>query len=211
MDKCREAFEKQKHLTIYISNLVFDEKDNRYIPNEKRIRTFEEWEWKAFSNQAYAVNLAWWAWQSRQAEVDELSQENTRLKYLVGEKIGHPSARDLLDAEVQRQLEEQKQSENKEFLTDEDIENLIKGVLKDHDENPNKYWINIYKQVDDLQIVINDKDKRIKELEKKLLNLASMYSTKAAEFNIKDEQKLATVCNEISQILEKALRGEHEA
>ncbi|NUF61554.1 hypothetical protein HUN33_00425 [Acinetobacter bereziniae] len=71
MDKCREAFEKQKHLTIYISNLVFDEKDNRYIPNEKRIRTFEEWEWKAFSNQAYAVNLAWWAWQSRQAELDQ--------------------------------------------------------------------------------------------------------------------------------------------
>ncbi|CAM9381800.1 hypothetical protein [Acinetobacter bereziniae] len=59
--------------------------------------------------------------------------------------------------------------------------------------------------------VIREKDKRIEELEKKLLNLASMYSTKAAEFNIKDEQKLATVCNEISQILEKALRGEHEA
>ncbi|MBJ8474364.1 hypothetical protein [Acinetobacter bereziniae] len=58
---------------------------------------------------------------------------------------------------------------------------------------------------------LEEKDKRIKELEKKILNLASMYSTKAAEFNIKDEQKLATVCNEISQILEKALRGEHEA
>lgn len=80
MDKCKEAFEKQKHLTIYISNLVFDEKDNRYIPNEKRIRTFEEWEWKAFSNQAYAVNLAWWAWQSRQAEVDQLQEELAKLK-----------------------------------------------------------------------------------------------------------------------------------
>lgn len=89
--------------------------------------------------------------QSRQTEIDELSQEITRLKYLVGEKIGHPSVRDLLDAEVQRQLEVQKQSGNKEILTDEDIENLIKGVLKDHDENPDKYWINIYKQVDDLK------------------------------------------------------------
>lgn len=164
--------------------------------------------WESTKNLAKAMYLA--GQQSRQAEVDELSQENTRLKYLVGEKIGHPSARDLLDAEVQRQLEEQKQSENKEFLTDEDIENLIKGVLKDHDENPNKYWINIYKQVDDLQIAINDKDKRIAELENKLLNLASMYSTKAAEFNIKDEQELATVCNQISQGLDEALRGEHE-
>ena len=84
MDKCREAFERQKHLTLYIANLVFDEKDNRYIPNEKLIRTFEEWEWKAFSNQAYGVNLAWWSYQDCYVEFEEkdkrIEELESRLK-----------------------------------------------------------------------------------------------------------------------------------
>ena len=90
MDKCREAFEIQTHLTLYIANLVFDEKEDRYIPNEKLIRTFEEWEWKAFSNQAWGVNLAWWSWQSRQAELDQLNKvlgERTK-EWLEAIKLG---------------------------------------------------------------------------------------------------------------------------
>lgn len=164
--------------------------------------------------EAIGLDEAFYAgWQSRQAEVDELSQENTRLKYLVGEKIGHPSARDLLDAEVQRQLEEQKQSENREFLTDEDIENLIKGVLKDHDENPDKYWINIYKQVDDLQIAIKEKDKRIEELESRLKAVHALARMRSAVINadrwftLRPHIKNAIKCLDRK---EKALRGEHE-
>lgn len=35
-------------------------------------------------------------------------------------------------------------------MSDEDIEQLIREVLKDHDENPNKYWKNLYRQIDSL-------------------------------------------------------------
>ncbi|WP_121774935.1 hypothetical protein [Acinetobacter bereziniae] len=146
MDKCREAFEKQKHLTIYISNLVFDEKDNRYIPNEKRIRTFEEWEWKAFSNQAYAVNLAWWAWQSRQAEVNQLQSQINEM------------------AEV----------------------GLSQGSA------------------------IREKDKGI---ESALSELESLHNTKWAEWKEQADmhsQGEANAYEHAMQILEKALRGEHE-
>lgn len=83
-------------------------------------------------------------------ERKDLEAENERLRYLVGEKIGHPSARDLLDAEISRQLAEQKANGEKEFMSDEDVEGLISEVLKDHDENPNKYWKNLYRQIDDL-------------------------------------------------------------
>lgn len=83
-------------------------------------------------------------------ELIELQAENERLRYLVGEKVGHPSTRDLLDAEINRQLTEQKANGDKEFMSDEDIEQLIREVLKDHDENPNKYWKNLYRQIDSL-------------------------------------------------------------
>lgn len=43
-------------------------------------------------------------------ELIELQAENERLRYLVGEKVGHPSTRDLLDAEINRQLTEQKRT-----------------------------------------------------------------------------------------------------
>ncbi|MCG7219517.1 hypothetical protein [Acinetobacter sp. AG3] len=80
--------------------------------------------------------------------LNDLKSENQRLKYLIGEKIGHPSVFQLLSAEVNRQLQEQKDQGDKEFMTDEDIEKLIQDVLKDHDKNPEKYWHNLYAQID---------------------------------------------------------------
>lgn len=171
--------------------------------------------------------------QSRQAEVDELFQENTRLKYLVGEKIGHPSARDLLDAEVQRQFDEQTLSSDKEFMTDEEIENLIKNVLKDHDENPNKYWPNLFKQIDDLKAEVDEKDKRIEELERSCISYknqrddnAQKLMVKSVHYNsiqeelakLKDRLELAhhlatqSTWSSLKQLKKvvKALRGEHE-
>lgn len=145
MDKCREAFEKQKHLTIYISNLVFDEKDNRYIPNEKRIRTFEEWEWKAFSNQAYAVNLAWWAWQSRQAEVKSLQEEYAETElYLRGQLTD----RDSKIANLEYLLEQDKSLIpilNKKL---EEKDKRIEAALSELESLHNKKWAEWKEQAD---------------------------------------------------------------
>ncbi|HCJ6508846.1 TPA: hypothetical protein NU718_000370 [Acinetobacter baumannii] len=74
MDKCREEFEKQKFLSFYLANLVFDETENKYKPNEELIRTGEDWEWQAFRNQSVVVNTAWAAWQHQQAKVEELQK-----------------------------------------------------------------------------------------------------------------------------------------
>jgi len=65
IQKEREAFEKQGFLSFYLANLIFDEAQNVYKPNESLIRTGEEWEWRAFKNQTVVVNTAWAAWQAR--------------------------------------------------------------------------------------------------------------------------------------------------
>jgi hypothetical protein len=65
IQKEREAFEKQGFLSFYLANLIFEEAQNVYKPNESLIRTGEEWEWRAFKNQTVVVNTAWAAWQAR--------------------------------------------------------------------------------------------------------------------------------------------------
>lgn len=216
MDKCRESFEKQKHLTIYISNLVFDEKDNRYIPNEKRIRTFEEWEWKAFSNQAYAVNLAWWAWQSRQAEVDALKNQLIKAGFtdrggqLLVPPQGKPPCFDLLDAK-QAKIDQLKHEKSLQEL---EINQVAQA---------NQEW----------QRLVEEKDKRIEELEKACISYKNQRDDNAQKLmvksvhylsiqeelaKLKDRLELAhhlatqSTWSSLKQLrkVAKALRGEHE-
>ncbi len=63
MDKCREAFEELSNIQTFLPSFKFDEEANEYMRSER------------FTQPEYMLgffNGAWYAWQSRQAEVDEL-------------------------------------------------------------------------------------------------------------------------------------------
>lgn len=122
----------------------FEIEYKKYAPEWALVRNIDG------SFQHRATDAAYKIWNFLNKEITELKNETQRLQYLVGEKIGHPSSRDYLDAEICRQLDEQKRLGQKEFMTDTEIEDLVKSVIRDHDENPNRYWKNLYKQIDDL-------------------------------------------------------------
>lgn len=72
MDKCREAFEKLPEINAILhgSEFGFNESINQYYhPHHTEHRL----------NYAFLMG-AWSVWQSRQAEVDELSSQNQILK-----------------------------------------------------------------------------------------------------------------------------------
>lgn len=194
MDKCREAFERQKHLTLYIANLVFDEKDNRYIPNEKLIRTFEEWEWKAFSNQAYGVNLAWWSYQDCYVELEE---KDKRIEELIdgfkalGEEKRLPKALATIEGEqptYKNYFKAGWQSRQAEL----DQQKLLTLDSELHLDAAKE-------EIERLKGEVNERGKRIE---------VALYVLKG----LKAENDLWG-CDQVEvqiEILEKALRGEHE-
>lgn len=90
-------------------------------------------------------------WTKRQSEVDDQAAEIKRLEYMLGNKGEHPHLKSYLEAEVHRRHEEKKTSPGYKPMSKEDIEQLIKEVVDDCEQNPDKYQRNLYQQVDDLQ------------------------------------------------------------
>ena len=68
MDKCREAFESKGNIKIFVKLCVFDDSINEYSSEKLHDYTLG------------FINGAWWAWQEQQKRIDELSQENKKLR-----------------------------------------------------------------------------------------------------------------------------------
>ena len=108
--------------------------------------------------------------------LNDLKSENQRLKYLIGEKIGHPSVFQLLSAEVNRQLQEQKDQGDKEFMTDEDIEKLKDKIIYYESSRGCPFscqyclssatvgvrFLNVRRVIDELKFFVGQKVKQVK-------------------------------------------------
>ncbi|WP_354734531.1 hypothetical protein [Acinetobacter nosocomialis] len=152
----KEAFEKayRKATMVDLSvikHAVFDEKHNCYLStdgNHKRVAM---------------INGGLWVFQVQQSKLNEQAAEIKRLEYMLGDKGEHPQLKAYIDAEIHRRYEEKKASSDHKSISKEDVDQLIKEVLDDCEQNPNKYQRNLYKQVDELQKQVNELKAELKK------------------------------------------------
>lgn len=82
--------------------------------------------------------------------IDQKDAEIKRLEYMLGDKGEHPQLRAYIDAEIHRRYTETFKSPNHESIPKDEIEQLVKEVVDEFNQNPQKYERNLYKQVDNL-------------------------------------------------------------
>lgn len=103
MDKCREEFEQKGNIKIFVKLCMFDDSINEYSSDKLHDYTLG------------FINGAWWAFQEQQKRIDEINQENEKLKLdhaaykkgmknIIREKLKQVEGRDFTIAAMERSL-----------------------------------------------------------------------------------------------------------